>query len=598
LFVTLFVGNRIIGNISIRWPEPREFTETDKRLYTSIAVQTASVVDSVFLLDEVQERATELQETTGFLDSVIENLPVMLFVKDADDLSFIRWNKAGSDITGYPQETFIGKTDYDFFPKEEADFFVAKDREVLEAGEIVEIPDEPLQTAHQGTRILHTRKVPIHDADGNPKYLLGISEDITERRQTEMIMAKRAMELQTVSEISTSVGATLDAEELLNEVVNLTWTKFGLYHVNLYLLNETKKELELAAGSGTVGADMVAEGHTISLDSKKSLVAQAARTREGIIVNDVEKEEGHLPNPLLPLTCSEMAVPMLAGNKVVGVLDVQSEEGDHFSSQDVNIQTTLASQIATALENARLFTQTEKRATELATINAINTVASEELRSMRSLLERIGEQLHKTFNSQSTYIAFYDEDNDTISFPYFYDKNDGPINMNPRSVAGGDGGFTAQIIETRQPLIMSTVSKGDAQAKGAQVAGTGRMTDSYLGVPLIIGDRLLGVIGMSAYKEMRVYTEEDQALLMTLARTIGVALQNVQQFEATQRRAERERLVNDITQKIQSALSVENALQTAVKELGSALNAKNAQVELDLGQTPPDKSNGSTKKAG
>lgn len=596
IFMTLVVGARIVGNITIRWAEPRPFTEADKRLYASIAAQTASVVDSIFLLDEVQERASELQEASSFLDSVIENLPVMLFVKDVEDLSFIRWNKAGSDITGYPQENFIGKTDYDFFPKEEAEFYIAKDREVLAGGETVEIPDEPLQTAHQGTRILHTRKVPIQDADGNPKYLLGISEDITERRQAEMSLAKRAVELQTVAEISTSVGATLDAEQLLNEVVDLTWANFELYHAHIYLLNEAGDRLELAASSGTLGANMVAEGHAILLNNKDSIVARAARTRQGVIVNDVENSEGYLPNPMLPLTRSEMAIPMLSGKKVIGVLDVQSDELDHFSTQDVNIQTTLASQIATALENARLFSQTQKRATELSTINAINTVASGEL-NMRALLETVGTQLHETFDAQAAYIALFDDRNQTIDFPYFYDRDDGPIQMTPRKL-DKEGGFTAQIIKTRKPLIVSTGSVEDAQDKGAQVTGKGRMTDTYLGVPMILGDRLLGVIGMSAYKEMRVYNEDDQTLLTTLAGTIGVALQNAQQFEATQRRAERERIVNEITQKIQSTLSVENALQTAVKELGVALKAKNTQVEIKLDQkSATNKSNGSTRKA-
>ncbi|HUM68619.1 MAG TPA: GAF domain-containing protein, partial [Chloroflexota bacterium] len=292
VFMTLAVGNRQLGSILVRWHEPHKFTEADRRLYLSVATQTASVVDSILLLDEVQSRATELQETTGFLDSVIENLPVMLFVKDAEDLRFVRWNRAGSEITGYPQDVFIGKSDYDFFPPEEAAYFIAKDREVLSNGTAVDIPDEPIQTAHQGVRTLHTRKMPIMDAEGKPKYLLGISEDITERRQFEEALAKRALELQMVAEISTAVASNLDASRLLQDVVDLTRDNFDLYHAHIYLLNQEQDLLVLAAGAGKSGAEMVAAGHSIPLNSERSLVARAARERQGVIANDVQTDEG------------------------------------------------------------------------------------------------------------------------------------------------------------------------------------------------------------------------------------------------------------------------------------------------------------------
>lgn len=403
VFMTLAVGTRQLGSILLRWLEPHAFTEADRRLYLSIATQTASVVDSILLLDEVQSRATELQETTGFLDSVIENLPVMLFVKDAEDLRFVRWNKTGSDITGYPQEAFLGKNDYDFFPPEEAAYFAAKDREVLESGVAVDIPDEPIQTMHQGTRTLHTRKVPILDTEGNPKYLLGISEDITERRQFEAALAKRALELQMVAEISTAVAATLDASRLLQDVVDLTRDNFDLYHAHIYLLNREQNSLVLAAGSGKAGAEMVAAGHSIPLDSERSLVARAARARQGVIANDVQADEGFLPNPLLPDTRSEMAVPLLTGNQVIGVLDVQSDQVDHFTTQDINIQSTLASQVATALQNVQQFEMTRRRAERERIVNEITQKIQSTL-SMESALQTAVKELGHALGAKFTQV--------------------------------------------------------------------------------------------------------------------------------------------------------------------------------------------------
>ena len=121
---------------------------------------------------------------TLFLDSIIEHLPAMIFVKDARDLRFERFNRAGEELLGLSREALIGKTDYDFFPKEQADFFVAKDREVLRRKTLEDIPEEPIATP-RGTRWLHTRKIPILGPDGEPTHLLGVSIDITDRKEAE-----------------------------------------------------------------------------------------------------------------------------------------------------------------------------------------------------------------------------------------------------------------------------------------------------------------------------------------------------------------------------------------------------------------------------
>jgi len=127
----------------------------------------------------------ELKRAQAFVLSVLENIPHMLFIKDAKDLRFVQLNKAGEDLLGYGRAELIGKSDYDFFPRDEADYFTKKDREVLESGRLQDIPNEPIQTRHRGVRIIHTKKIPLFDSTGKPRYLLGISEDITERKLVE-----------------------------------------------------------------------------------------------------------------------------------------------------------------------------------------------------------------------------------------------------------------------------------------------------------------------------------------------------------------------------------------------------------------------------
>ncbi|MGH2595353.1 MAG: PAS domain-containing hybrid sensor histidine kinase/response regulator, partial [Actinomycetota bacterium] len=133
---------------------------------------------------DLRDANEELADARSFLDSVIENIPNMVFVKSSDDLRFVRFNRAGEELLGHSREDLIGKNDYDFFPQDEADFFTLKDREVLDGRTLIDIPEEPVETEN-GIRILHTKKLPILDESGLPRFLLGISEDITERREAD-----------------------------------------------------------------------------------------------------------------------------------------------------------------------------------------------------------------------------------------------------------------------------------------------------------------------------------------------------------------------------------------------------------------------------
>jgi PAS domain S-box-containing protein len=139
------------------------------------------------------------REAQTFLDSIVENVPNMVFVKEAADLRFVRINKAGEDLLGFTRDELIGKNDFDFFPREEAEFFTAKDRVALTAGALVDIPDEPIQTRYNGTRFLHTKKVAITDADGKAAFLLGISEDITEQKAADAELRRTSRQLEAAN---------------------------------------------------------------------------------------------------------------------------------------------------------------------------------------------------------------------------------------------------------------------------------------------------------------------------------------------------------------------------------------------------------------
>ena len=147
--------------------------------------QGIQVLATIVDITERKKAAEELKQTTEFLNTILENIPDMIFVKDAKELRFLRFNNAGEELLGFKKQDMIGKNDYDFFPKEQADFFTSKDRLVLKDGKMLDIPEESITTKYKGTRILDTKKIPVLDTNGEALYLLGISHDITERKKAE-----------------------------------------------------------------------------------------------------------------------------------------------------------------------------------------------------------------------------------------------------------------------------------------------------------------------------------------------------------------------------------------------------------------------------
>lgn len=184
----------------------KRLTHVNQELEEKVAERTAELqqkaaqltLSNEELRKQIDERLRvekELRKSNAFLDSIIENIPHMIFIKDAKELRFVSFNRAGEQLLGRNREELLGKNDYDFFPKDQADFFTSKDRETLNNKVLVEIAEEPVHTLH-GTRILHTKKIPVLDYEKSSAYLLGISEDITERIQAEHRLQELSMAME------------------------------------------------------------------------------------------------------------------------------------------------------------------------------------------------------------------------------------------------------------------------------------------------------------------------------------------------------------------------------------------------------------------
>jgi signal transduction histidine kinase len=233
-----------------------------------------------------------------------------------------------------------------------------------------------------------------------------------------------------------------------------------------------------------------------------------------------------IPGTVMPK--SILFVPMVVGDEVRGYVSLQNLDREHaFSESDVRLLSTLANSMSVALENARLFNETtrllgitEQRATELQTVNRISQALVSQL-EFDALIKLVGELMRETFRADIVYVAMYDKKTDMIHFPFEYgDKNE------PRKFGNG---FTERIITNNEPLLINKdIAEIRAQLKAKQI---GRVTSSFLGVPVLIGKEPIGVISVQSTEEENRFNENDLRLLNTIAANVSVAMQNAEAYQ-------------------------------------------------------------------
>lgn len=177
-------------------------------------------------------------------------------------------------------------------------------------------------------------------------------------------LAERARALETSIEVGRQLATIHDAEALVAAVVQHVQAAFGYYHVHIYLLDEKREKLILAGGSGDAGRTMLAQGHSLKIG--QGLVGLAARRGEPVLAPDTHAHSDWLPNPLLPQTSAEIAMPIRYGDKLLGVLDVQHDAPGGLGEDDVALLEAVAGQVAVALQNARLLQEAEERSRQAA----------------------------------------------------------------------------------------------------------------------------------------------------------------------------------------------------------------------------------------
>lgn len=518
-------------NQAFRW-ELRKVRRDGSLIWVKEAARAVTDADGQTVILVVCEDITEHKQTEAELLRFklgIERSHDAIFLTDIDGTIF-HVNDAFTQVYGFTQAEALGKTPRIIKsglipPEAYRQFWETLLAKKTVAGEI-------LNRTKDG-RLIHVEASnnPVLDEAGNIVGFLAIHRDITERKQAEALMARRALQLETVARVGTAVSTILEPGELLQTVVDLTKSNFDLYHAHVYVLNPAADSLELTAGAGEIGRQLVAEGWHIPLDREHSLVARAARSREAVIANDVRASADFLSNPLLPSTRSELAVPMIVGDRVLGVLDVQSSEVDHFDEDDARILSTLAAQVAVALQNANQHEQMVRSVAQLERLYETGraiTFARSEAEIVTALVENVDHT-----NLDRIVVALLD------------DTEGGQRRAEVKGVwdrAGQEDRFLGNRFTDAHIPSIATLGPQDLLlvddfATFEAIDNATRATFQYLGVksaailPLSTGQRLLGWLLLETTREARHFTRDEVRPFVTLAGQAAVAFESQRSFQ-------------------------------------------------------------------
>jgi GAF domain-containing protein/HAMP domain-containing protein len=379
----------------------------------------------------------------------------------------------------------------------------------------------------------------------------------------------RAIQLQTAAEIARDISASQNLDELLLKAVNLIRDRFSFYYASVFLLDLPGEFAAIREATGEAGAQLKRNGYKIAVGSK-SIIGYVASHGESLVVNDTARDATFLPNTLLPDTRAEATIPLKFGERILGVLDVQSTTAFSFAEDNLRSLQILADQLAIAVVNAELFAETQEHLSQHRLLHHITT-ATASGSTLEEALDSAVNGLQVSLGGDRVTILLTDEDKRHLEVKASVGYSEDAI----KQIIQIGTGVTGWVGAHRRSLRLDDVRE---DSRYIQLSAN---TRSELAVPLVYRNELLGVLNVES-EQLNAYTENDEEMLGTLGGSLAAIIANAQLLEQIRYQSERERLLFEVTNKIRRSSDIQTILMTTASELSRVIGARHTQIKIDL----------------
>ncbi|MBA3689128.1 MAG: GAF domain-containing protein [Chloroflexi bacterium] len=570
LGVPILAGDHVLGAFAIQSVRAFAFTEADERLLSTLASSMGVALENARLFDETKrllketdERAAELAIITSVQEGLAQNLDMQSMYDLVGDKIQEIFAAQVVDIGVLDRERNVLHFPYTIergvrFPDEPLEIMgirkhVLETREPLllnersieraiEFGQPGAIQGEPAKSSlwapliagNEARGVISLQNLDRENAfsDADVRLLMTLASSLSVGLEnarlfdeTKRLLAetdRRAAELAIVNDVQAGLAAELDPQAMYELVGERASDVFDTQVVDIAVFDHD---------NGTMWFPFLVERGVRFPEDTRQIIGFRKRvleTRQPLLVTENLRERAaelgqpdHLKGEPAK---SAVFAPLLVGDEILGTISLQNLDREHaFVERDVSLLTTLAASLSVALRTARLIDETQKRVAELATINSVGEALTTRL-SLGPLLAIVGDKLAEAFDADIGFIALLDEERGVIDFPYYVEGG----KKEPQDPLRLGEGLTSQIIQGRETILLNT----DEQIEKSTIVGT--RSRSFLGVPILVGDKAIGAISVQSTKQENRFDEADDRLLATVAANIGVAVQNARLFKEAQ----------------------------------------------------------------
>ncbi len=382
-------------------------------------------------------------------------------------------------------------------------------------------------------------------ASASVRYFIASAQTVSTINERSVLL------LNATSEIGQITSKLLDQDELFNQSVELIRDRFAYYHVQIFLVDEAREYANLVASTGGAGRELLARKHRLPVGSR-SVIGRVTQAGEVVVAGDSDANTGtiHARNELLPNTRSELALPLVDGEVVIGALDLQSTQSNAFNDLEIRTLQVMANQLGIAIRNARLFDAQKQSLQENKRLFIESETNLREIQRLNRQLSRDAWDEYLTQQADVTGVTFV---GDRVSTNANWTKT------------------MRQAAEERQPVIVQATNK-----------------THLISVPILLRGDVMGVVEVQLPNYDNIAHQEVSEMLDAIANRLAVSLDSARLFEESQASNYQEQRINEIVGQFQSANTIEDLLQITLQEMTETLGAEQGAIRLGKADPTPD----------